>query len=480
MIICKLPYILYRDYPEYGYLTDNRNFGYDTASRSCVKVGELLLSKSGSLFYSVLSGAPQNINMVLDKLCSLYPNVSPETIRRDATVFYQSLSSKGFIYYGAKSEYANKLRLRYSYSNKKFYELDIEEKQASSSTFQDTFGGKHYLKRVHIDISSRCNENCIHCYIPKPKKCSIMTEEMFDSVLEQCKEMNVLNLTISGGEPMLNPSLNDFLLKCRQYNFSVNLLSNLTLLTDNLLNTIVQSPLLSVQTSLYAMDADIHDSITHQVGSFQKTLRAIMRLHEKNIPLQINCPIMKQNKLYYQEVLNFAKSFNIEADSDYFLFGCYDSSQSNLSCRLSIAEVDSIIKENMSDAQNRVQLEDTISGKHTETNDAICPVCKSSLCISNTGNVYPCEGWQSLLLGNLFESSLQDIWENAPLTNKLRNLKYRDFHECKRCRDREFCNTCLIMNANEDAEGDFRRINPFLCSVAKIKKREYEKFKSIN
>lgn len=474
MIIRKLPYILYRDYPEYGYLTDNRNFGYDTASRSCVKVGELLLSKSGSIFYSVLSDTPLDIDIVLDKLCSLYPNVSPETIRRDATVFYKALSSRGFIYWGAESDYANILSQRFSYTNKSFYELNIEEKQANLSTYQDTFGGKCHLSRVHIDISSRCNENCIHCYIPKSKKCSIMSEEMFDSVFEQCKEMNVLNLTISGGEPMLNPSLNNFLLKCRQANFSVNLLSNLTLLTDDLLDTIEHSPLLSVQTSLYAMDADVHDSITHQVGSFQKTLQAIQRLHEKNIPLQINCPIMKQNKFYYREVLNFAKTLNIEADSDYFLFGCYDSTQSNLSCRLSIDEVESVIKEDLSDAQNRVQLEYTIDSKHTDTNDAICPVCKSSLCISNTGNVYPCEGWQSLSLGNLSESTLQDIWENAPLTNHLRNLRYNDFHECKECQDRKYCNTCLIMNANEDSEGNYHRVNSFMCSVAKMKKCEYE------
>lgn len=477
MIIRKLPYILYRDYPKYGYLTDNRNFGYDTSSRSCVKVGELLLSKSGSIFYSVLSDAPQDICIVLNKLCSIYKNVSPETIRKDAIAFYQALSSRGFIYWDAESNYASKLNQRFSYSNKKPYELNVEEKQASLSTYQDTFGGKYHLTRVHIDISSRCNENCVHCYIPKSKKCSIMTKEMFELVLEQCKELKVLNLTISGGEPMLNPSLKDFLMLCRQHNFSVNLLSNLTLLSDDLLETIEQSPLLSVQTSLYSMDADVHDAITHQDGSFQKTLQAIRILHEKNIPLQINCPIMKQNKMYYKKVLQFAKSLNIEADSDYSLFGCYDFTKSNLSCRLSISEMTDIIKDDLCNPQNRKQLEDSISSKQTEQNDAICPVCKSSLCISNTGIVYPCEGWQSLSLGSLSKSTLKELWENEPLTNQLRNLRYSDFSKCKECQDKTFCNTCLIMNANEDEEGNYNRVNPFMCTVAKMKKKEYEAYK---
>ncbi len=223
------------------------------------------------------------------------------------------------------------------------------------------------------------------------------------------------------------------------------------------------------------MDAEVHYAITHQVGSFQKTLQAIKKLHEKNIPLQINCPIMKQNRMYYKGVLQFAKSLNIEADSDYLLFGCYDSSHSNLSCRLSSSEVKDVIKEDLRDPQNREGLEESISSKQTELNDAICPVCKSSLCISNTGNVYPCEGWQSLSLGNLTESTLQNIWEIAPLTNQLRNLRYADFPECRECQDRKFCNTCLIMNANEDPEGNYQRVNHFMCAVAKAKKREYKK-----
>ena len=50
MIVQKLPYILFRSYSSYGYLTDNRNFGYDTASHSCKKVGELILSKTLRMF----------------------------------------------------------------------------------------------------------------------------------------------------------------------------------------------------------------------------------------------------------------------------------------------------------------------------------------------------------------------------------------------------------------------------------------------
>lgn len=470
MIIRKLPYILYRQYPNFGFLTDNRNFGYDTASKSCLKVGELLLSRIGSVFYSSLSDTSQNVDDVIANLQELFPDVKAQMIRDDAIAFYNSLHSIGFIYLGEEAGYDTSVLQRFSYSNRNAYELEVEDEQASPSTFQDTFGGKRYLSRVHIDISSRCNENCIHCYIPEHKKCSLMTEEMFDSILSQCREMNVLNLTISGGEPMLNPSLKSFLLKCQHYNFSVNILSNLTLLSDELIDIIANNPLFSIQTSLYAMKPEIHDAITQRKGSFQKTLNSIKKLHERNIPLQINCPIMKQNRDCYKEVLDFAESLNIEADSDYSLFGCYDGSLSNLQCRLSISEIEEIIKEDFNNNSKREKFEESIHSKQTKENDYICPICKTSLCISNTGNVYPCEGWQSLSLGNLNETSLKDIWENAHLTRELRSLAYNDFPKCNSCDVKKFCNTCLIMNANEDADGNYHNINPFMCDIAKVKK----------
>ena len=99
MILHRLPYIIYRSYSDFGYLTDNRNYGYDTASHSCLKVGDLLLSKVANIFYSVLSNSPQDIETIVSKLYQYYPEVSPSVIREDAIGFYTDLQKKGFIRY---------------------------------------------------------------------------------------------------------------------------------------------------------------------------------------------------------------------------------------------------------------------------------------------------------------------------------------------------------------------------------------------
>lgn len=223
------------------------------------------------------------------------------------------------------------------------------------------------------------------------------------------------------------------------------------------------------------MDENIHDAITQQQGSFRKNISAIKKLRERNVPLQINCPIMKLNLNHYKSVLNYAKSLNIEADSDYSLYGCYDFSKSNLSCRLDVDEIQKILSEKFSMSIDLDKIKENVLSKRVEEEDYICPVCKNSLCISNIGDVYPCEGWQSLIIGNLKEYSLRELWEKSVIIDHLRNLKFKDFPKCNLCPDKKYCNTCLIMNVNEDVNGNYMNINSFQCETAKIKHHQIKK-----
>ena len=106
--------------------------------------------------------------------------------------------------------------------------------------------------------------------------------------------MNIINVTLSGGEPLIHKDFLQFLAKCREFDLSVNVLTNLTLLTDEIVSEMKKNPLLSVQTSLYSMDPSVHDSITKVKGSFDKTKNGVLKLLSAGIPLQISCPIMKQ------------------------------------------------------------------------------------------------------------------------------------------------------------------------------------------
>jgi len=283
---------------------------------------------------------------------------------------------------------------------------------------------------------------------------------------------------------MLHPKFCDFFKKAKDYDFSINILSNLTLLNDEITAEMKANRLSSVQVSLYSMKREIHDSITGTPGSFDKTKNAILKLIENDIPLQISCPVMKQNKDCYIDVMNWAHEHKCRVMSDYIMMARFDNTTGNLDNRLSLDETEKVINgiiANDSGYQEEV-LDADINAADTRdiSGDIVCGVCIDSVCMVANGNIYPCAGWQSYVCGNVKESSLRDIWENSQKVKYLRSLRKKDFPACLSCPDKIFCAMCMVRNANEDPDGDFLKINGHFCKAAALNRKIVMEWKEVN
>lgn len=477
MFFKKKSNVLFRDYESFGYITDNRNFEYKQIRDINNYIGDKILSASGSLFMSVLTREPQTLDVLAMKIIEHFTDVDIDTIQKDALDFYSLLEKDGFIVSGKTMKECDDKDKRFSYSSlqpdilhNKIISTDICSDKTTQDFFEDFFEGKPQLTNLHIEITSLCNERCIHCYIPHEHKISWMNPNLFYNILEQCRDMRLLHLTISGGEPLLHKNIKDFLRRCREYDFSVNILSNLTVLNEEIIDEMKLNPLLGVQVSLYSMNPAIHDGITQMKGSLEKTKTAILKLIENDIPLQISCPIIKQNKDCFEEISNWARNYNIYVGDDYGIIGSYNHTTQNLSCRLSIDEIKSLIQNKVAkDSKYIKQLEiEAQKKKNISPDDFVCSICNSSICITDNGNVYPCAGWQDCIVGNIQKNSLREIWESSQKIEYLRNLRKKDFPKCIQCNDREFCTMCMVRNANEDLQGNPLVVNDFFCNIVKI------------
>lgn len=471
--------VIFRDYKSFGYITDNRNFGYKQSSSNENNIGDKILSESGSVFFSALDRRPQTLEEISRKIVEIFTDVDISIIMNDAREFYDMLEHEGFVVSGETEKECEEKDTRFSY---KHFQSDISKRDISKTTiekgkstqdyFEEYFEGRPQLTNLHIEITSKCNERCIHCYIPHENKISNIDPDVFYNVLEQCKNLNLLHLTISGGEPMLHKNFCDFLKKCNEYNFSINVLSNLTLLNDEIIEEMKANPLLGVQVSLYSMNPSIHEEITQVKGSFEKTINAIIKLVDNNIPLQISCPIMKQNKDCYNDVVKWATNHNIRVGDDYVIIARYNHTTQNLNCRLSYNEIKELIKNKAADPTFTDQIKSSIEKKKDiSPSDYVCSVCNSSICISENGNVYPCAGWQDYIVGNVNETSLNDIWNNSKKVKYLRDLRRQDFPKCLQCSDKDYCTMCMVRNANEDPQGNPLIVNEYYCEIAKISKQ---------
>ncbi|KJS30738.1 MAG: radical SAM protein [Desulfatitalea sp. BRH_c12] len=471
--------IIFRNYESFGYITDNRNFGYKKADNNGNDIGDKIVSQSGAVFLSVLGTEPQTLDEIAKQINMHFTNADVETIKNDAREFYSILEQDGFIVSGETLQECDEKDSRFSYRNLKpkneintcYYNAKSPEK-TTQEFLDEYFQDEPQLTNLHIEITSKCNERCVHCYIPHENKVNHIKTDLFYSILEQCKEMKVLHLTLTGGEPMLHKNFVDFLKKCKDYNLSVNVLSNLTLLTGEIIEEMKANRLLGVQVSLYSMDSKIHDTITQTKGSFEKTKNAILKLKENDVPLQISCPIIKPNKNCYKDVLKWAKIHNFHIGCDYIIIGRCDYTTQNLRSRLSINDIKEVINEKIVDEPRFLELmeKESEKKKNITPDDIVCSVCHSSICIADNGNVYPCAGWQGYVVGNVNETSLKTIWDNSKNVQYLRGLRKRDFPKCIECFEKDYCTMCMVRNANEHPLGNPLEVNEFFCNIAKLYK----------
>ena len=456
--------IIFRQYEEYGLITDNSMFGYRKPGDDALFPGEEFVSESGAVMLNTLSKLPQHIDTIVDKLLSIFVGVERDELKNDVIEFFNILVDAGFLSNGESFEECNNDNTNSYFSESEELTVPI----VSSDCSKNFLNQNDLLRSLHIEIANECNERCVHCYIPHEYKTKSIDPVLFYKTIEEGRAMNIINVTLSGGEPLLHKEILGFIRRCRELDLSVNILTNLTLLTDELIEEMKKNPLLCVQTSIYSMDASTHDSITKVKGSLEKTKNNLLKLKEAGIPLQISCPIMKQNKDSFKDVIAFGEENGISVAVDYVIFASYDHTNCNLVNRLSLEEVGQAF-----DNQANKEYIEYLCSQADEKNalaadDPICSICRYYICVSAEGTVFPCIGWQANVIGDLKKQSLKEIWETSDDIKKLRQITRQAFPKCVDCEDRGYCNVCMMSNSNESRDADAFRINEYHCDVAAL------------
>lgn len=458
-----------RTYDDIGYIVNKCNFT------------DQVFDRVGAVFLKTISRKEKSIDVIVEEIHKTFPQTDKIEIKQDAEEFLSDLEEDGFIVSGNSAyeleskdnEFSYTIILNNAQDKEKINYLRTQTK--SQIFLDDYFKKKPQLISFQIEITSKCNERCVHCYIPHENKNCDISPELFYDILKQCKAMGVMDITLSGGEPMLHRDFLSFLHVAKSNDFSVTILSNLTLLTDEIISELKNLCLSGVQVSLYSIDEEIHDSITKVKGSCKKTKASIQKLIDNNIPVQISCPTMKQNLDSYSDVAKWAADHGLRVFTDCILMARYDHSKDNLDNRMSLNSTQRILNdiiENDTSYQELIMNTDFDNLEHQSTSeDIICGVGLMSLCMSSSGKVFPCAGWQSYVCGDVNQQSIKDIWENSPQLNYLRSLRKKDLKTCIDCDYQQFCSVCMARNANENPDGDPLRVNKTLCEVAKLNKQ---------
>lgn len=473
------------------FIRTTKKYGYITNQMTRM---DRCYNESGADWLREISREPREVNDIIMSLSKLYENPDINVIRRDFMEFVDSLVASKFIVIGNNVEELDKNDMDFTYSienpktliddytQKTKEDVDDNTQEVLFNAIKDTTT----ILNLQFELSSRCNERCIHCYIPNEKKNhgEDMPPQKVKELIDEYAEMGGIHITFSGGEAFLHKDLLELVRYSREKDMKVSILSNLIAVTDKQVEKLQELNISLIQVSLYSMDPEKHDYITKVKGSFERTKRVIEKLVAADIPVQISCPVMKANLDGYEKVLEYAKALKIKAECDFIMMARSDLDKSNLSNRLSLEETERILRTIIENDDNykentlqQIPISDRINfDLESYLKEPICGVGYDSCCVAANGDIYPCSGWGGYVLGNVYTQSLRDIWVNSPKAKQLRKITRASFPQCVSCEARDYCSACLVRNYNESG-GDMFKINQHFCDVAFLTKRLVEEYK---
>jgi len=158
------------------------------------------------------------------------------------------------------------------------------------------------LSHLDIELTERCNNACLHCYINRAAQDAQaarreLTSEAWKGILQQAADLGALSVRFTGGEPLLRPDFAELYVYARRLGIKVVLFTNGRLITPELADLLARvPPLKKVEVSAYGMCAESYDAVTCAPGAFAEFRRGVALLLERQIPFVVKSVLLPPNR----------------------------------------------------------------------------------------------------------------------------------------------------------------------------------------
>src|SRR5579885_2886799 len=317
---------------------------------------------------------------------------------------------------------------------------------------------------VQLDLTYRCNERCVHCYLDHEDHGEMSTDEI-KSLLNEMADAGVFILTMSGGEIFLRKDFFEILEHARRLMFCVKLKTNAVFIREKEASRIRDLGVESIQVSIYSHRPEVHDAITLVKGSLVRSLDAIRFLKSQGLKVTIANVLMTQNMGDYQGVRALAAELGVECTLDPTVTPMMDGNRSTVSLGVNQEGLRNVFRD-----PSLVGVVDEFCAIPPESDqDALestpCSAGHTACYVSPYGDVFPCVQFP-LPTGNVRHQRFVDIWRNSSEMNEVRSIRLKDLSTCTSCTHVATCTRCpglAYMEGNmrgpssQDCEKSFAR-----------------------
>jgi len=327
-----------------------------------------------------------------------------------------------------------------------------------------------------VELTYDCNLACRFCYNPVERKnqprrngaCVKKGEplsytEILD-LLDQLREMNILYLTLTGGEPILHPRFWEIAQAAKERSFAVRVFSNGVLIDKENADRFAELAPYCIEMSLHGANAETAEAMTQVKGSFDRQMRALALLKERNVRVFLKCVVtnLLEDKLAEMKALADDLGYPIYFDPVITI------SDDGERYPLEYLPSDDALLELFSNPLYNVGN----SPFEKEPGAFNCTVGAGTIHIGPFGDVQPCVQWKQAV-GNIRSQSLKEIWDTSELLQEVRKVNRNLPESLKRTiGDSGYCFCCPGLGRL--TTGDPMRPDDQYLRVARLKRRAFE------
>jgi MoaA/NifB/PqqE/SkfB family radical SAM enzyme len=178
--------------------------------------------------------------------------------------------------------------------------------------------GKPHLARLDIELTERCNNNCIHCLINRAENdANAHKQEMgtafLKDILTQAADLGCLSVRFTGGEPLLREDFSELYMFARRLGMSVILFTNGRRITSEIAMLFAKyPPRKPIEISVYGMHPESYDAAAGKKGAYEEFWHGIELLCEHKVWFVVKSSILPPNRADMVEFEQWLTELDVE------------------------------------------------------------------------------------------------------------------------------------------------------------------------
>lgn len=341
---------------------------------------------------------------------------------------------------------------------------------------------QHFPASGTFELTRKCNFNCKMCYVHSTdtSKDIDLPAERWLEIAREAKEMGMLFLLLTGGEPMIYKQFTYLYKELIKMGFVISINTNLSAVTDEIFELFKAYPPSRLNVSLYGMSEDTYEDLCEN-RRFTTVRDNILKFKAAGLNIKLNCSFNKHNVHDLDAIYAFANENNLIIKAATYMYppmrrdGTLGDNQARFTpkeaadylfkTKLLSYKSESLIKT----AEDFLKLLNSDCIEDIEGDKVRCRAGRGSFWITYEGKMMPC-GMLETPKADLNQMTVAKAWEYIRVeTDKIRMPK-----KCAACRLKPMCNVCAAMCYTET--GAFDKVPSYICTIAEETEKNFIRY----